>query len=381
MAIAKAGNAASGKKMLASNKDVLEYHFHGKPQVNILRTDKYDKYFTLERQYSGSAGPFERGWIYAAIGNREVSSFITLGFDEKQRMLFNEIRYKDKTYPLGEGFCNSTTTFYPDHLEISDALRELKWGKSVPNYEIEMKAKTPDSTKPFGQITLNYKFEEALPDLGKYKCVFSEFNEVFAYWMISPAKGTLSIDAKGDLSQFRLNEAEDLVGKTIESKFAYNENIHFKLPMIGEGWNWTILGCFKHKEDEQPAIFISYMEQFIKTNEKIPIFTQLYVIDLEKGTSELYNEAQATLSWREDKTPLLTIATPDREIEITITPKSAQTISRHQIRGLPITKFLYKTECEYTTYPSVASVKINGTTYDAIGTSEVTGAEKFCYWI
>lgn len=368
--------------MLASNKDVLEYHFHGKPIVNILRTDKYDKYFTAPRQYSGANDPFEKGWIYAAIGTRDFSSFITLGFDNQQRYLFNEIRYKDKTYPIGEGFCNATASFYPDHLEVSDALRELSWKNPAPNYDIVMKAKAPDASKPYGEITLHYSFEEISPDIGKYKCVYEEFDKVLAYWTLSPAKGSLAIESKGDLSQFRLGEAEDLIGKTVESRFAYNENIHFKVPMIGEGWNWTILGCFKNEGDLQPSIFISFMEQAYLPSRasKVPLFTQLYVIDLDEGTSELYNEAEAKLRF-DGASPELEITTPNGEAEIKIRTKSAAATTKHSIRGGKIMDILFRTDYDYTTFPSVAEVKINGKKYDAIGTSEVTGAERFCYWV
>ncbi len=369
--------------MLASNQDVLEYHFERKPVVNILRTDKYDKYFTTQRQYSGATEPLEKGWIYAALGTREMSSFVTLGFDGTQRYLFNEIRYKNKTYPLGEGFCNTTTTFGPGRLEISDALRELRWKNPIPNYDIELKAKVADPSKPYGEITLHYSFEEISPDIGKYRCIYQQFDKVLAYWMISPAKGTLSIDSKGDTSSFKLGEAEDLIGKTISSKFAYNENIHFQIPMIGEGWNWTILGCFKNQGDEQPSIFISFMEQSYLPSQKakIPLFTQLYVIDLDTGASELYNDAQAKLTFDENATPILEIATPQGEVEIKLGAKSAESTIKHQIRGIKMMDLLFRTDYDYTTFPSIAKVKLNGKEYDAIGTSEVTGAERFCYWI
>ncbi len=364
--------------MKLTNKDVMVHSFDGKARLRLEETDKYDSYFTVEKLFNNTRKSGERGWIYANITNKDLSAFITVGFDDEQRALFHELRYKGKTYKIGEGFGNESTKFQEGKIILKEEDRELEW-KGMPS-EYEIKAWFRKKTEAGeGELTFTYKFEKLSDELRKFKCVFKEFNQLLAYWMISPAKGSLEIEGKGDISVFKLGELEELIGKNIASNFCYNENIHMRTPMVSEGWHWCVLDCFG-EDDQKIDKFVSFMHFFFEQGRiHIPIFIQLIDFDPEKGTAEVYDEAEVKLKWESEKTPLMSVRSKDGKIELKITPKYE--IDVHSIRGKKLANLILKTDIDYSTYPCNAEVVIGEKKYKAIGSAEITGVGKLGYWI
>jgi hypothetical protein len=363
--------------MKITNKQVMVHSFDGKAKLNLEETTKYDSFFTPERLFSETRKTGERGWIYANVTNKDLSAFITLGYDDSQRALFHDLRYKGKTYNIGDGFCNESTKFSSGKFNIKEDDREVEWSGMPSEYEIKAKFRKKGPTSE-GELTFTYKFEKISDEMRKYRCIFKEFNQILAYWMISPCKATLEIEGKGDISLFKLGEAEEPIGKNISSNFAYNENIHMRTPMVSEGWHWTVLDCFQ--DDEQKIEkFISFMHFFFERgNINIPIFIQLIEFDPETGEHELHDDAEIHIKWESPKTPLLAVKSKDGKIELKVSPKYE--IDEHRIKGAKLANLILKTDITYATYPCNAEVVINGKKYNAIGSAEVTGG-KTGYWI
>lgn len=363
--------------MKVTNKQIMVHSFEGKTKVRLEETSKYDPYFTPEKLYSDTKKTGERGWIYANITNKDVSAFVTLGYDDMQRHLFHEIRYKGKTHRIGDGFCNETTKFSSGKFSIKEEDREVEWQGMPSEYQISLKFKKKGPNSE-GELMLTYRFEKISDEMRKFKCVFKEFNQILAYWMISPCKGSLEITGKGDISLFKLGEVEELIGKNIESNFGYNENIHMRTPMVSEGWHWTILDCFK-EDDQKMERLVSFMHFFFERGKiNIPIYIQLVNFDFENGVTEVYDQAEIHLKWESPKTPLLSVKSGDGKIELKISPKYE--IDVHNIKGMKLANLILKTDIDYSTYPCNAEVVISGVKYSAIGSSEITGG-KAGYWI
>ncbi|MFH0972197.1 MAG: hypothetical protein V1835_06570 [Candidatus Micrarchaeota archaeon] len=364
--------------MKFTNKQVLVHYFDGKTKARLEEPAKYEQFFKMDRLYGETKKTGERGWIYANITNKDLSAYITLGYDDFQRYLFHELRYKGKTYKLGEGFCNNTTKFGEGKFSIKEGEREVEWRGMPSEYEISAKFMKKGPTSE-GELSLTYKFEKISEETGRNKCVFNEYGQIFAYWMISPAKGTLEIEGKGDVSLFKLGEAEELIGKNIASNFGYNENIHMRAPMISEGWHWSVLDCYQD-DDQKIEKIVSFMNFFFKKGKiNIPIYAQLLSWDPATGEGELYEEPEVKLKWESPKTPLLSVKTKDGKVELKISPKYE--IDIHSIRGTKLANLILKTDIDYNTYPCNAEVVIEGKKYNAIGSSEITGEGRTGYWL
>ncbi|MFH1258121.1 MAG: hypothetical protein ABIG96_06260 [Candidatus Micrarchaeota archaeon] len=364
--------------MKLTNKQVMVHTFDGRAKMRLEETGKYDALFSPEHLYNETKKSKERGWIYANVTNKDLSAYITLGYDDLQRYLFHELRYKGKTYRIGEGFCNDSTKFGDGMFTIKEEGREVDWKGSPSEYEVTAKFRKKGPASE-GELKLTYKFEKLSDEIKKFKCIFKEFDQILAYWMISPAKGSIEIEGKGDISLFQLGEAEELIGKNIASNFSYNENIHMRTPMISQGWHWTILDCFQ--EDEQKIEkFVSFMHFFFERGKyQIPIFIQLINWDPETGEAEVFEDAETKLKWESPKTPLLSVKSKEGKIELKITPKYE--IDVHSIRGMKLANLILKTDIDYNTYPCNAEVVIGNKKYTAIGSSEITGAGRTGYWL
>ncbi|MEK6953512.1 MAG: hypothetical protein AABX01_00770 [Candidatus Micrarchaeota archaeon] len=364
--------------MKVTNKQIMVHNFTQKAKLALEETAKYDPLFTQEKLFADPKKTGERGWIYANITNKDLSAFITIGYDDTQRALFHELRYKGKTYKVGDGFANESAKFADGKVAIKEESRELKWSGMPSEYVVEATFRKKGE-KSEGELNFTYKFEKLSDELKKFKCVFKEFDHLLAYWMISPCKGSLEITGKGDISLFKLGELEELIGKNITSNFCYNENIHMRTPMISEGWHWSILDCFQ--DDEQKVEkFVSFMHFFFEKGKiKIPIYVQLIDFDPETGEAEVYEDAEIKLKWESPKTPLLSVKSKDGKIELKITPKYE--IDVHPIRGIKLANMILKTDIDYSTYPCNAEVVIEGKKYNAIGSAEITGEGKMGYWL
>ncbi|MFH1751248.1 MAG: hypothetical protein ABH863_06210 [Candidatus Micrarchaeota archaeon] len=364
--------------MKITNKQIMVHNFTQKAKMKLEETAKYDHLFTAEKLFGNPGKTGERGWIYANLTNKDLSAFITIGYDDIQRALFHELRYKGKTYKIGDGFANSSTKFADGKVTIKEDDRELIWSGTPSEYTVSATFRKKGAERE-GELKFTYKFEKISDELRKFKCVFKEFDQLLAFWMISPAKGSLDIEGKGDISLFKLGEAEELIGKNIQSNFCYNENIHMKMPMLSEGWHWTVLDCFK--DDEQKIEkFVSFMHFFFQRgNLYVPIFIQLIEFDPATGETEVYDDADIKLKWESPKTPLLSVKSRDGKIELKITPKYE--IDVHSIKGVKLANLILKTDIDYATYPCNAEVVIEGKKYNAIGSSEITGGGKTGYWI
>ncbi len=364
--------------MKLTNKQVMVHSFEGKAKLRVEETGKYDSLFTPERLFNDTRKSGERGWIYANVTNKDLSAYITLGYDDIQRHLFHELRYKGKTYKIGEEFCNDSTKFGDGKFTIKEEDRDVDWKGLPSEYEISAKFRKKGPTSE-GELGLTYKFEKLSDEIGRNKCIFNEYGQILAYWMISPCRGTLDIEGKGDVSLFKLGDAEELIGKNIASNFSYNENIHMRTPMISEGWHWTILDCFE--EDEQKIEkFVSFMHFFFQKGKiYIPIFVQLITWDPATGESEVYDEADIKLKWESPKTPLLSVKSRDGKIELKVTPKYE--IDIHSIKGAKLANLILKTDIDYNTYPCNAEVVIGDKKYNGIGSSEITGEGRTGYWL
>lgn len=364
--------------MKVTNKQVMVHNFTERAKIRLEDPAKYESLFTPEKMFGDPRKSGDRGWIYANITNKDLSAFITIGYDDMQRALFHELRYKGKTYKVGDGFGNETTKFADGKLTIKELDREIEWTGMPSEYQVvaTFRKKGPTSE---GELKFTYKFEKISDELRKFRCVFKELDHLLAYWMISPCKGSLDIEGKGDISLFKLGEAEELIGKNITSNFCYNENIHMRTPMVSEGWHWTILDCFQEDEQKMEKL-VSFMHFFFQKGRiNIPIYIQLIDFDPNTGEAEVYEDAEIKLKWESPKTPLLSVKSKDGKIELKITPKYE--IDVHSIRGIKLANLILKTDIDYSTYPCNAEVVIDGKKYNAIGSSEITGEGKTGYWL
>lgn len=364
--------------MKLTNKQIMVHYFDGKSKLKLEDTNKYDNLFTQEKLFSDPKKTNDRGWIYANITTKDLSAFITIGFDDMQKSLFHELRYKGKTYRIGDGFCNDSAKFSSGKFEIKEEKRELSWAGLPSEYEVVATFRKTDEGKS-GEIKFTYKFTKISDEMSKFRCIFRQFEHLLAFWMISPCKGTLNIEGKGDISVFHLGELEELIGKNIQSNFCYNENIHLKTPMISEGWHWSVLDCFTEDEQRIEKI-ISFMHFFFQKGKiNIPLYLQLISFDPNSGEAEVFTDADIKLKWESPKTPLLSVKSTTGKIELKITPKFE--IDLHPIKGIKLARMILKTDIDYSTYFCNAEVVIGDKKYNAIGSAEITGEGKLGYWI
>ncbi len=358
--------------MIASNKDILEFYFDGVHRAvrKMTPAEKkdYEHLFTDEKQYAPTKGTFERGWTYGFLGTKFFSAFIALASDAKEQYLFHELRYKGKILTLGEGICDAE--YKGKKISISEKSRKLEWTGGPPEYEATLEIKGEKGTLKFA-----YKFARHAKNIGYYKVIYRMFDHMLAYWFISPMKATLQITGDGDLSEFRLGEFEELVNTTIETSFAYTENVRILVPMIRVGWYWHYLNCHEGDDWINPKKVMGFMDLFFIDKDKkmiLPLNFQMYHLDLNTGMFHVRGDAQCKLDWEKDA---VSFKANEIEHHMEFQIRNSTPLSTRRIIGKKFYGGITMQNIDYSSFANEGVAKIGRKKYNVIGTSEVTGRE------
>jgi len=358
--------------MIASNKDILEFFFDGVHRAVRKMTpaekNEHEHLFTDEKQYAPTKGSFERGWTYGFVGTKFFSAFIALASDSKEQMLFHELRYKGKTLALGECICDA------EHkgrkMSIAEKERKLEWTGSPPEYEVSLELKGEK-----GSLKFLYKFSRISKKIGFYRCVYRTFNQMLAYWFLSPMKAALQITGDGDLSEFKLGEFEELVNTTIETNFAYTENVKILVPMIQMGWYWHFLNCYEGEDWINPSKIVGFMDLFFLDKKRqmlLPLNFQMYYVDAKTGAFRVFGEAQCELKWEKDAAEF---KANELEKHVSFQVKNSSPVNTRQIRGKKFYGGVTVQNIDYSSFSNEGTARIGRKKYNVIGTSEITGRE------
>jgi hypothetical protein len=355
--------------MKADNSGVLVYSLDPstkgvEPRVRFERTKRFDRHFTLARQYDGGAPAFEKGWLYAFVGGKNASGFISLGFDGTNTFLFNELRADGRTFCFNEGLHKAR--FYPrlGCARVREPGLELDWRGGNACYSVRFKAR-----KGRNELEIKYSFKRIKASIGGYCGVFEEYGGVLGHWIFSPMHGTLEIKVKGDADAFAPGLAA-LANQTIESDFAYCENVRALVPFASMGWHWTLLSCPSEKK------IVGFMDMFLGNAPGIPLNLQLYSVDLTTGRLDVYGNPRVRYS--HGRIPSLSVESADRKLSLSIRKQDAGVYK--EIHGKKLAGFLETAGMDYRAYPSKGVVKFNGRKRAATGTSEYAGFRK-SYWL
>ncbi|OIO28520.1 hypothetical protein COX86_02990 [Candidatus Micrarchaeota archaeon CG_4_10_14_0_2_um_filter_60_11] len=355
----------------AAGKDRAELK-HTLKVLDAQAAKKYAKYFSLAREYDGGSGLFSKGWLYAFVGGEDASGFCAIGFDGVNSFLFNELRYKGKTYGIEEGLCKAVFDPLNGAASIKEPKKRVEWRGKGPEYEVDV---TVGDTE--NELALHYSFSRIKPEIGNYRCVFEKFGSVLSYWYLAPMHGRLTINAKGDLAKIGYADLAPLVGKLIESDFGYTEAVHVNVPFFSVGWQWTVLACQSQPEGLKPEKIVGFFDFFFSTKEgRLPLNYQFYTVDLASGKFEAF--AEADVKFEEGEIPLVRVSNRDGSVKLAI--QNAGPGELHKLKGKRLANFLETADIDYRAYPCVATVTIDGKEYKAVGTSEFAGTGK-SYWL
>ncbi|MFA4946362.1 MAG: hypothetical protein WC607_02355 [Candidatus Micrarchaeia archaeon] len=359
--------------MKADNKGVLVYSLDPsvkgvEPRARFERTKRFDSRFTLAKQYDGGAPAFEKGWLYSFVGGEEASGFIALGFDGSNSFLFNELRANGKTFRLGEGLHAARFDSRRGSARIREPGVELDWSGANACYRVRFKCR-----KDANELELVYSFKRIKQSIGGYRAVFEEYGGVLGYFIFSPCHGKLEIKVKGDAEVFSKG-LSCLANKTVESDFAYCENVRSLVPFASMGWHWTLLCC--RDPAGRPEKIVGFMDMFFGKAPGIPLNLQLYSVDLATGRLDVYGNPRVRYS--HGAIPSLAVESRDKALSLAVRKVNAG--AEQEIRGKKLAGVLETADIDYRAYPSKGVVKFNGKRRAATGTSEYAGFRKG-YWL
>ena len=370
----------SGVYLRATNRDLLLFSDapavrKGKPaikhELRVLppgKARKYAKYFTRARQYDGGKDAFSKGWLYAFVGGAEASGFISIGFDGTNAFLFNELRVNGKTFCLNEGLHKTRFDAVKGDVQIREPGLKLDWRGADACYRVRFKAR-----KGKNELEIDYSFKRVHPKVGGYRAVFEVYDNVLARWIFSPLHGSIRVRVKGNADAFAPGLSA-LADKTIESDFAYCENVRALVPLASMGWHWTLLSCSDSLET--PSKIVGFMDLFFGKPPGVPLNLQLYSVDLVKGTLEIYGDP--VVRYSRGRVPSLSVAS--RDGSLSFRARKASPGAYKEIKGSRLAGLLKTADIDYRGYPSVGTAIINGKKYKAVGTSEFAGTGEG-YWI
>ena len=363
--------------LLFSNAPIIKNKKPGfKHELRVLppsKSRKYAKYFTLAREYDGGKDAFSKGWLYAFVGGKKASGFISIAFDGSNSYLFNEIRFKGKTIGIEEGLCKVRFDQEQGRAIVKDARKQLVWSGKGPEYEVVFTMRDGPN-----ELKLTYSFSRIRRDIGYYKCIFEQYGSILADWFLAPMHGKLLIESKGDLAKLGYADLKPLVGEPLESNFGYTECVHANLPFLRAGWQWSVLACQRDPGELQPEKFVGFFDFFIgNLFNCIPLNFQFYTVDVATGEFNVFSEAEMLVE-KVEGIPRIKVTNAEGSVKLLI--QSASEGKRHSIKGKRLARFLKTADIDYRGYPSVGTAIIDGKEYKAIGTSEFAGTGEG-YWI
>lgn len=331
---------------------------------------KYDFLYTAKSQYDGGQGlTRSRGWLYGFIGNESMSSFCAIGFDGINSIFFNEIRTNGKTISVEDGLSDVKYQPKTATAKTEDKRKTITWKGLAPEFEVDITIHDKEN-----ELSIHYSFTKLNEKIGPYRGVFEQYNQIQGNFLLSPVKCKMTINAKGDITKLGYPELAPLVGKIIESNFAYTEVAHVSIPFINTGWKWSILGCQKHFDAGiNLEKFAGFFEMFITPLQKqIALNYYLYAIDLNTGQMTV----APTVEIQEEENTL-TVENKDDEIKLEIHNSPSKI---YHIQGKKLAKYFTTADIRYTAYTCIAKATISGKEYKAIGNSEQAGGNKN-YWL
>ncbi len=367
----------------ATNKDVLVFSASpalsgNKPSVThslrVARPDNYEKFFSGEREYDGGSPAFSKGWLYAFVGGEEANAFCAIAFDGTNSHFFNEVRLKNECVQVEEGPCKVSYDGKAAEARFSDERRKVVWRGKGPEYSVQITVFDGEN-----ELVLTYSFERIKPEIGGYKCVFEKFGRVLSYWFLAPMRGRLTVNAKGDLEKLGYGSLKPLVGKVLESGFAYTENVHVGLPFARVGWQWSVLACQSKPGPLKPEKIVGFFDFFLGEPRApvLPLNYQFYVVDVATGEFNVFADAESV--FEPGEVPVVRVKSRDEKVKLVI--QSSSPGKKRKIKGKRLANFLETADIEYRSYPSVATATINDREYKAVGTSEFAGSGKGGYWL
>lgn len=362
--------------MRFSNKDVIGFYYEppdirGARKLSQAAKDAAEELFNEKNTYRPMAG-FERGWIYGYINAGDLAGFVAIGRDSKQSRFFHELRLDDKNYLIGEQLCE-TKTIDSQKIVIREKGLSVDWHGKPPEQNITIKIEAGDAKAEF-----RYHFEKFSEKVGPYRAVVDVFGNRAAYFFFTPAKATLTVKVEGDCEKLGIAKelCERVNGREITSFFAYNECVRMNNPMISEGWDWHIVGCYQDNPSK-PEKIAGYMDLYFESEkfkglEKILFNQQIYAIDLESGNMDMYTDAEVSSKTIEGK-PSFHAKTDDDEMELELTAKNAPVYRKISDKAGPLGIHLHN--IDYCAFAPVGTAKIHGKDYNATGTSEMAGGK------
>ena len=368
--------------VIATPSDVLVFSLDAyfkdkKPRIkhvlNIAsgkNASKYDGLYNAKSQYDGGKGlTRSRGWLYGFIGNEEMSSFCAIGFDGLNSIFFNEIRTDGKTISVEDGLSDFKYNAKTATAKLEDKRKTITWKGLAPEFEVDITIKNGKD-----ELSLHYSFTKLNEKIGPYRGVFEQYQQIQGNFTLSPVKGKLTINAKGDISKLGYADLKPLIGKIIESNFAYVEVAHVAIPFISVGWKWSILGCQKHFDQGiNLEKFAGFFELFVTpTHTQIPLNYNLYSIDLATGQINVVPTADV-----QENGNNFTVENTDAQIKLEIQNNPSKT---YEIKGKKLAHYFSTADIKYTAYTCIAKATISGKEYKAIGNSEQAGGNKN-YWL
>ncbi len=366
--------------MQVTNEDILDFYFDGRTRgVRKISSDSkefsaFAPFFKPEKLFTGSTKSHERGWLYGYFGGAEAQAFVALAFDERQSRFFNEVRVGGESHLFGEGPCKAK--FGAKEATVSDEEREVTWKYNDLEFEVQVTLKHAKGT-----LFFKYVFSRLSDALGNYRCVFHVLNQLAANWVIYPLKGSLSIWVDGEASSFKLSsELEALLGRTLESEFAYVEDVHLALPLVSAGWNWNVFFATRSEGETVHKRFVGLMQFFVDVQGRhLPINFQYYHVDPSTGKLNMYGDADSSIKFSEGL-PTISAKSPDDKFSVSIT--ALQKPEKRLIKGVTLLSPLRVTsaDIDYSAFPIEGVAEIEGEKFTGRGTSELAGLKKLSYW-
>jgi hypothetical protein len=360
--------------MRFSNKDILEFYFsppdiRGVRRLPQARREAVEQLFSEKETYRPMVG-MERGWLYGYLNAGDLSVFVAIARDSSESRFFQEFRFDNKIFQIGESLCEARTE--GEKVQVKEKGLQAEWRGKPPEQDVTVRIEEGTARAEF-----KYKFGPVSESAGPFRAVGDVFGRTVSYFFFTPAKASLAAKIEGDCEKLGISKGlgERIANREITSLFAYNESVRINNPLISEGWHWHMLGCYSDNPAKIEKI-VGYMDLYLEEERirpvKVMFNQQFYSIDLESGAMEMHTESETSVTQKEGK-PVFSIKDDEGTMEAQVSPQIEPALRR--MLGKKDLFGIHLQNIEYTAFPSAGTVKIRDKAYNAVGTSEIAGGK------